>query len=282
MMQLALARPLARYAPLWPWLQAAGIVVLAAFWLLAPTGGFDAASYHSLDLSDPYRVAWHEPGSFVYSPAFGQMLYPFTLLPAVVFEKLLLAANLVALVWLIGPAWGALSLALLPVTSELLTGQIHLLLGVALVVGMRHPWTWAFVLLTKVTPGIGLLWFAVRREWWNLGIALGVTVGVVALSALVWPSAWVEWIGFIRESSGRVDARYTFINTPLVLRLVAAVVLTVLAAWRDRPAALPLIVLLSLPAVWFSALVLLAAIPRLLQIKRTKAYEGRISESGPY
>ena len=35
--------------------------------------------------------------------------------------------------------------------------------------------SWAFVLLTKVTPGIGLLWFAIRRRWRDLAIALGVT-----------------------------------------------------------------------------------------------------------
>ena len=32
---------------------------------------------------------------------------------------------------------------------------------------------WAFVLLTKVTPGMGLLWFVVRREWRALLIAYG-------------------------------------------------------------------------------------------------------------
>ena len=44
---------------------------------------------------------------------------------------------------------------------------------VAIVLGFRWPFTWAFVLLTKVTPGVGLLWFAVRREWRSLAIALG-------------------------------------------------------------------------------------------------------------
>ena len=51
--------------------------------------------------------------------------------------------------------------------------------------GFRYPWTWGFVLLTKVTPGIGLLWFAVRREWRALAIALGVTGVIVAVSLVL-------------------------------------------------------------------------------------------------
>ena len=44
-------------------------------------------------------------------------------------------------------------------------GNIHLLLGAVIVAGFRWPWLWALPLLTKVTPGVGLLWFALRREW---------------------------------------------------------------------------------------------------------------------
>ena len=70
---------------------------------------------------------------------------------------------------------------------ELAGGNIHLLLAAAIVLGFRWPWTWAIVLLTKITPGIGLLWFVVRREWRDLAIALGATAAIVAVSFLVWP-----------------------------------------------------------------------------------------------
>ena len=65
---------------------------------------------------------------------------------------------------------------------ELAGGNIHLLLAAAIVLGFRWPWTWSLVLLTKITPGIGLLWFVVRREWRNLTIALGGTAAIVAVS----------------------------------------------------------------------------------------------------
>ena len=58
---------------------------------------------------------------------------------------------------------------------ELYLGNVHILIAVAILLGFKHPWTWAFVLLTKTTCGVGLLWFVVRREWRSLWIALGAT-----------------------------------------------------------------------------------------------------------
>ena len=69
-------------------------------------------------------------------------------------------------------------LALPPVALEIYHGNIHLWIAAAIALGFRYPWTWGFVLLTKVTPGIGLLWFAVRREWQALGVALGAVAEI--------------------------------------------------------------------------------------------------------
>ncbi|MEZ4597157.1 MAG: hypothetical protein R3C32_10255 [Chloroflexota bacterium] len=48
---------------------------------------------------------------------------------------------------------------------ELWGGNITILLAAMIVVGFVRPGAWAFALLTKVTPALRLLWFAVRREW---------------------------------------------------------------------------------------------------------------------
>ena len=71
-----------------------------------------------------------------------------------------------AVVVLTGRRWLAVGVVLGLI--ELAGGNIHLLLAAAIVLGFRWPWTWSLVLLTKITPGIGLLWFVVRREWRNL------------------------------------------------------------------------------------------------------------------
>ncbi len=81
------------------------------------------------------------------------------------------------------------------VMPELWGGNITLLIALAVVAGFRWPAAWAFVLLTKVTPGVGLLWFAVRREWRSLAMALGATLAVVAVSSLVAPGLWRDWVG---------------------------------------------------------------------------------------
>ena len=62
-----------------------------------------------------------------------------------------------------------------PIASEISLGNIHAFIGVLVIVGFRWPAAWSLILLTKVTPGVGLLWFVFRREWRNLGIALAAT-----------------------------------------------------------------------------------------------------------
>ena len=258
-----LARPVSVVQAYGHWL---GLAVLIAYLIATPVpGGSDAHNYYALDLTDPYRNRWADYESFVYSPAFGQLIYPATLLPIEVFYKTLQAINLACLAWLLGPLGAALAL-ILPVTrSELSGGQIHLWLAVMCVLGVRYPGVWAFGLLTKVTPGVGLLYFAARREWGMVGQAAFSTAAIVAVSALLLPQAWVGWIDLLAESSTRNVQNFALREWPAAVRLPIAAGLTVMAGWRHRPAALPVIVCFALPAIWPGALTLLAAIPRLRQ-----------------
>jgi hypothetical protein len=251
-----------------PFLELLAVAVLIGYLFLVPIPPTsDAANYHALDLADPYRNRWGAPESFVYSPAFGQLLYPLTLLPFEVFYRLLLAINLVCLWWLIGP-WSAPALLLPFVQSELRTGQIHLPLAVMTVLAMSYAGAWAFGFLTKVTPGVTILWWLARREWRRALIALVVTAGILAVSAAIWPTAWFEWLALVTESSTRHVQNFTVSNLPVAFRLPIAAGLVVLAAWRNRPAALPVIVCFALPAIWFGALVMLLAIPRMVGWRR--------------
>ena len=101
----------------------------------------------------------------------------------------------------------------------------------AIVAGFRYPATWALMLLTKVTPGIGLLWFLVRREWRALAIALGVTAAIVAVSFVLDRSAWEEWIAILRgdlagAGQGSIDTPGWYVAVPLLPRLVVAAIVT--------------------------------------------------------
>ena len=130
----------------------------------------------------PEFIRNHAPGK-----SFAQALAPLRLLPIgwfVAAWTLVLTATL---------AWTArrLAIALLlfqPVIASIALGNVEILIAAAIVAGFRWPAAWAFVLLSKVTPGIGLVWFAVRREWRSLAIALAVTAAIVAVSFALAPT----------------------------------------------------------------------------------------------
>src|SRR5207249_2117937 len=111
--------------------------------------------------------------------------------------------------------------------EDLVRGNIHILLAVAIMAGFRYPGTWAAVLLTKVTPGIGLIWFAVRGEWRALGwLTLTCVLLVVASVVLGGVNLWVEWIRVLATSAD-APRTYTYLGIAppaLVVRLPLAAV----------------------------------------------------------
>jgi len=218
----------------------------------------EALCYWLPSLTDPYaRSAWTEPIAYVYSPAFLQLLGPIRWLPWPSFVGVW-TAILIAAVWLlVGPRWFLVGLGV--AAMEIAGGNISLLLATAIVVGFRWPATWAFVLLTKLTPGVGLLWFAVRREWRALGLALLATALVIAASAVAMPAAWLDWIEVLVRNAGR-PVTWAAVPIPLAVRLPAAVLLVVWGARTDRRWTVPVASLLALPALWYGSLAMLLAV----------------------
>jgi hypothetical protein len=141
----------------------------------------------------------------------------------------------------------------------LFNGNIHLLLAVAIVVGFRYPAAWAFVLLTKVTPGIGLLWFAVRKEWRNLAIALGATAAISLVTLLIVPNMWWQWLTFL-SSNPTVDTPLISITPPLPLRLFIAAAVVTYGARTNRRWTVPVAATIALPIYWWNGFSVLVAI----------------------
>jgi hypothetical protein len=224
-----------------------------------PTGQ-EAYCYWLPALADPYaRADWTQPFAYVYSPAFLQGIAGLKALPWPAFLAAWTAILLLAVRYLVGHRLWAVAIAF--AVLELMGGNIHLLLAIAIVAGFRWPAAWAFVLLTKVTPGVGLLWFAVRGEWRNLAIALGATAAIVAVSWAVAPAAWAAWLDVLSASTTKTVGLWAALPVPLWLRLPVAVVLVAWGARTDRRWTLPVAALLALPALWFgSASMLLAAV----------------------
>jgi hypothetical protein len=219
----------------------------------------DARSYYGLNLADLYtgRTDWNTIGAYPYSPAFAQLVYPLDLLPWTLFVAAW-TAILIGAVWLLTGRQLFL-LGMLVGAMELAGGNISLLLAVAIVYGFRWPWTWAFVLLTKITPGVGLLWFAVRREWRQLAIALGATAAVLAVSYALMPGAWRDWIALLAGNTGK-SGTWAAIPIPLVVRGPIGVVLIVWGAMRNQRWVVPVGAMLALPALWYGSLTMLLGV----------------------
>ena len=225
--------------------------------------GHDARPYWTADSAAPYltsRVG--DQDAYLYSPAFLQVIEPLRSLPWQAFLAGWTAILLLATVALVGPVLAAPVLLL--VIPELIGGNISLLLALAIVAGTRWPAAWAFVLLTKVTPGIGLLWFAVRREWRSLGIALGATAAIAAVSALVAPEAWAAWLGVLAGNAGSPIGSGSFLVPPLLVRLPIAALVVVWGARTNRPWVLPIAALVALPVIWYGSLAILVGVIPLL------------------
>jgi hypothetical protein len=245
----------------------AGLLFFAyLFAVVAPQAGsvgFDALSYWIYSIDDPYRITHGTMGSFVYSPVAARLFQLDSLLPWWQFLWLWLGVLLATVLWLGGRRWWLAVLAFPPVALELYHGNVHLLIAAAIALGFRYPAAWSFVLLTKVTPGVGLLWFLVRREWRNLAIALGVTAALVAISLVVDFRLWVEWWDKELAVSLRQPPNQPQIPIPLLIRLPAAAILVAWGGLTDRKWTVPLAAALAMPVLWIAAFSVLAALPAL-------------------
>ena len=234
---------------------------------VAQTVGFDAFAYWSLDLSDPYAQRAGGFGAFTYSPVIARLFAPFSVLPWWQFLFLWLGLLVGSVIWL-GWTWTLAVLAFPPVALELFHGNVHLLMAVAIAAGFRYPVAWAFVVLTKVTPGVGLIWFLVRREWRSLAVVGVATAAIVGVSLLVDAPLWVEWVSrSLLPTAAGAPLGQPHIPVPLAIRLPLA---TVLVAWggrTDRPWTVPAAAALALPVLWPAGFAILAAIPA---IRRTE------------
>jgi hypothetical protein len=205
--------------------------------------------------SNPYVI-----GAYLYAPAFAQAIAPLTILPWPWFAALWSAAIAAAYIWLVG-RWAFPLVLTGAVALELYLGQIDLFIAAAIVIGFRYPAAWAFPLLTKVAPGIGLVWFIVRREWRNLAIAVATTLGVVAVSALVAPGLWHDWYDLLRRSvTDKQVVEGAYLAVPVWARLPFAVAIIAWGARTDRHWTVPIGVLLAMPILWVNVFTLLIAV----------------------
>jgi glycosyl transferase family 87 len=226
--------------------------------------GFDAHAYWNVNLLDLYGSAGGNTSdldAFRYTPAAGQVFSVFHLVPWELFFAIWFAAMIAALIWLTGRSWLVL-LAFPPIPLELFHGNIHLFIAVAIVVGFRWPAAWAFIALTKVSPAVGALWFAFRGEWRNVAIAAGSSIAIAAVSFVVAPDLWRQYVATMVDNLAYDPGHPYPVPMPLPIRLVASAGIVWWGARTDRRWTVPVAATVSLPIIWFHGLaVLVATIP---------------------
>jgi glycosyl transferase family 87 len=204
-------------------------------------------------------------GTYLYSPAFALLIRPLTILPLPVFAAIWTSIGAALLLWLTGRR--VLWLAIIPpVLLTLVQGQLDLAYAVVAVVGLRWPAAWALPLLTKVTPGIGVVWFLVRREWRSLAVAVGSTLAIVAASYVLDPAAWQGWVALLVRTQGPIsDPNLVYIPIPLLVRAPFALAVIVWGAWTSRRWTIPVAMVLAMPILWLNGPTILVAIWPMLQ-----------------
>ena len=240
----------------------AGLIATAAFAGAVAAGivpvGTDDYVYWLTGHTEPlYRLAYVWPGYF-YSPAFAQAISPLTSLPLPLFGALWKLVLCGAVFYLAG-RWAALAFIVPVVAAEMFAGNVNLLIGAAIVAGFRWPAAWSFVLLTKVSPGVGLLWFAVRREWRSLAIAVGATAAIVVASVVLTPALWRDWIQVLTTNAQTASSPDAFGAGPIALRLPIAALIVAWGALTDRRWTVPIAATLALPVIYVGGLALLLA-----------------------
>ena len=242
------------------------VVGLFMVWLVVsglladPTNlGYDARAYWGYPRDAVYAGPGESAGYGIYrySPVFVPLMTLFSQVPWGVFAVAWIAVSVGVYLWLAGPWWLAL-LAFPPFVIEMRMGNVHMLLALAIVLGFRWPATWSFVLLTKVTPGIGLLWFAVRREWRALAIAHGRHGRPRRHLGCPSPGLWLDWVRSLTQTSEPNVPLAAVV--PLWPRLIAAALLITWGARTNRRWTVVVGATLALPVLWFHGLAMLVGI----------------------
>jgi hypothetical protein len=274
---------------LWWGLNAAALVVVAVVLVQVIRRPWHDDTYAFWDAWHDgvlYPPEWRPESLYVYSPAFAQAFYPLGELPWRWVHAGWAVLQAVALVWMLRPVGAVLALAwpwpLIVGTGTAVFGSLNngnpmILAAAAITLGLtRWPGAFAFLFLTKISAGVGVLYFVVRRDWHKVAVAAATTGVIVLVSAVIAPNLWVDWIRLLigaAGSAGGADAmaKEQFMPLPLLVRGTLGLVVVVIAGLRGLPWLVPLGSFLALPDIHLSGYAVLTAVPAVWLRTRRRA-----------
>ena len=244
-----------------------------AYWLGAQRLATGQSLYDpSATLGSPY--------AYLYPPPLAQVLAPFThVLPDPIYVAAWTMLLLIALLHL--GDWSPLrALALvvwIPVAVELSWRNVHLLIAMLVVLGLRgRPWAFAVGAAIKIAPALGVVYFLSARRWRDALVAAGAGVGILALSFVLAPGAWRDFVALARESGAGSSG---LLPIPFWVRAVAGIVLAIVAG-RAPPRVGETLLVLAItaanPSMFVTAFCIPIAIVPLLRSTRSDAASSHV------
>lgn len=222
-------------------------------------------------LYDPTAVPG-TPYAYFYPPPLAQAIAPLThVLGPDAFSALWTILILGCLLWLArGQPLVALAfVAFIPVAIELWYRNVHLVLAVLLVLGLRGaPWAFALGASIKVTPGLGIVYLAARGRWRDAAVATLVGVVIFALSVAIAPGTWDGFLHDVLLTAPTTGA--SLVPIPYLARAAAGLGLAVVAGRLPERFGDPLLivsVVLANPTLWATSLSMLIAIIPILWLR---------------
>ncbi len=223
-------------------------------------------------LYDP-TVTIITPFAYLYPPPLAQALVPVAaVVPSWLFSVGWTVLMGLALFWLAGrdPLRTLALVAFPPVAVEFWFRNVHLFLAVLVVLGLRHASSWFSVgAAIKISPALGLPFFAVRGRWREAGIAAVVGLAMLVVSVVLTPDDWRAYLDFVLSSDPLQQS--SFVAVPLPIRGASGLLLAIVAGRLPRHLGDPLLVVavtLALPSLWFTGLSLLVGIVPLVMADR--------------
>jgi Glycosyltransferase family 87 len=277
-----IARPSVRRA--WFVLNLAALPVLFLFWWHVyhhPIHSDAYSTWSAWQDGKLYPPQWEPVTAYPYAPPLAQVLTPLTHISFRHFNGIWAGLQLAALVWMLRPAGAVIALVWPipnlagyghlpyggPVFGSLYNGNFEILVAAAIAFALvRWPGTFAFMLLTKVTAGVGVAWFIVRQEWKAVTIVVVTLLAIAIPSALINPDQWAAWFQLLAGAAGHSSAaevvnKEPWIKVALAIRAPVGLAIVAVAAWRGWIWVVPIGCCLALPDIHLGGFSVLAAAP---------------------
>lgn len=200
-----------------------------AYWIAGQRLGDGQPIYATGDVA-------FEPYAYHYPPPVAQVLAPFTLaVPAVVYLIIYRSLMLLALWDLAGRRMLQMLalLAFVPMAVALRIENVDIFMAMAIVLGLRRwPWLFAVGTLIKVSPGLGIVYLAIRRRWRDVMVSVVSGAVITGVSLAIAPDLWQAWLDAI---AGHADiVGNSLLPVPYSVRAIAGLALAVAGGFLGR------------------------------------------------